>query len=523
MESFSPLNTTSAVLASAVAFMSTAQRKAWASVLNALRGGKIVSFVMIGGSMARGQGCTQEPNETDACAYAARVAAHLRESYPQARILFENRAVGGMTTGGALLSLPTLSLPVSAEDSDDSASASMLLIDYAINDNFEPQSLWTNQRKREDLGTYQQLKTHLKRFDLGEQVHRSVAAATEAMLRYILEHRPQTAVMIVEGTCWRSQTRRTHEAHRRVARYYGVPSFDFIDSLRLDIAPQSTLWTKLPPGNDVCRACIRPKKQCEHSSFPTLFSDGKHPDGRGHQLVADALVALLTSWWRNDELLRTAREQQRRAFSATELLDGVANSTARASRASGVLLSRRAVSLALPPPFTDRELLAQHTVCASPTTLHAAASPSPHPNVTIESGWRWYEDRPGKPGWISTGPNGSAIEFGVQFGLAPRLTLMWTLGYEGFARAAVSFNSERNRHRVKLIDGLRTDGLHATQAAVLDMDVGHMYHGSRLDLAYGVSGWSIKPRSSERFRVEMLCRGEGERCGKFKILAVRAC
>ena len=145
-------------------------------------------------------------------------------------------------------------------------------------------------------------------------------------------------------------------------------------------------------------------------------------------------------------------------------------------------------------------------------------------NVTVRSGsWRLYEDRRHKPGWISSGPNGSTIEFGVRFGKVPRLTFAYTLGYEGFARVAVGFgkyNSE-GRERVKLIDGLRGDGVNVTQAATINMDVGHMMHGSRLDLAGGVAGWAIKPFAHERFRVQLVCRSTP--CGKFKILGVRAC
>ena len=112
----------------------------------------------------------------------------------------------------------------------------------------------------------------------------------------------------------------------------------------------------------------------------------------------------------------------------------------------------------------------------------------------------------------------------MRFGYEPRLTMSWTLGYEGFARAAVGFDSERNRHRVKIVEGMRSDGMRVTQAAVLDMNVGHMHHGSRLDLPSGVAGWSIKPLTTERFLVTLLCNAPAPApCGKFKLLALRAC
>ncbi len=54
------------------------------------------------------------------------------------------------------------------------------------------------------------------------------------------------------------------------------------------------------------------------------------------------------------------------------------------------------------------------------------------------------------------------------------------------------------------------------------MAVGHMMHGSRLDLAGGVAGWAIKPYAREIFRVTLLCN-TADKCGKFKILGLRAC
>ena len=63
------------------------------------------------------------------CAYSGRLVAWLRTAYPNATILFENRAVGGMTTGFSLLTLPTSALPIRADEDvdvedDDSASTS---------------------------------------------------------------------------------------------------------------------------------------------------------------------------------------------------------------------------------------------------------------------------------------------------------------------------------------------------------------------------------------------------------------
>lgn len=151
-------------------------------------------------------------------------------------------------------------------------------------------------------------------------------------------------------------------------------------------------------------------------------------------------------------------------------------------------------------------------------------SPNISPNISVPRGeWRLYEDRPGKPGWISSGPNGSTITFDVTFGARPRLTLSWMLGYAGLGRVAVGFVGARHAGKFKVIEGMREDGVRVSQAAVLDMDVGHLNHGSRLDLPYGIAGWGIKPHANERFQVQLLCEPNTMHCGKFKLLGIRAC
>lgn len=84
------------------------------------------------------------------------------------------------------------------------------------------------------------------------------------------------------------------------------------------------------------------------------------------------------------------------------------------------------------------------------------------------------------------------------------------------------FGPPHEHKGTKVIEGMRHDGVNVTQAATIDLQVGHLMHGSRLDLAGGVAGWAIKPFATERFRVTLLCE-PGRPCGKFKILGLRAC
>lgn len=146
------VNATAAALQVHTSRMSESQRCSWEEVFSALQAGRTVSLIMLGGSMARGQGCNDDPGGASAaCAYSGRLAAWLRGQYPQARLLFENRAMGGMTTGGALVTLPITSKPITEENDDagggdagagagafragsGAVAASIILIDFAIND-----------------------------------------------------------------------------------------------------------------------------------------------------------------------------------------------------------------------------------------------------------------------------------------------------------------------------------------------------------------------------------------------------
>ena len=71
----------------------------------------------------------------------------------------------------------------------------------------------------------------------------------------------------------------------------------------------------------------------------------------------------------------------------------------------------------------------------SPT---AAAKTETVRGVRIVSGdWRLLEDRPGKPGWVTT-VAGAAIEFELTFGQSPRVVVVYEVGYEGFGDATIS-------------------------------------------------------------------------------------
>ena len=82
--------------------------------------------------------------------------------------------------------------------------------------------------------------------------------------------------------------------------------------------------------------------------------------------------------------------------------------------------------------------------------------------------WTLYADRPGKPGFIFTGPHGSQLTFWLRFGAQPRLVLLYDRSYRGFADAVVQLDG--SELAVGLL-GMRTDAQKITQTELLQFDL----------------------------------------------------
>ena len=261
-----------------------AQQQSWAHVFEVLREGGELSFVTIGGSVARGHGCSpaaaRDAVAITRCSYPHRVVEWMRNKYPLARIDFENRAVGGQPTGSALMGLPSLAQPITAFDSrnDDgvdtrgnhstsSRHASILLIDFAINDAFEA---WTGHSR------WSNFSHRIKTLDPMTALFLQVQSATEAMLRWLLVNRASSALLMVESNCWdpRFFNHTASAAHRAAAAHYGVAFLDFPAALRSHIRLVGFPSWGSNNGQTYCEACIRPPS-CKASRTPVIFSDAK--------------------------------------------------------------------------------------------------------------------------------------------------------------------------------------------------------------------------------------------------------
>ena len=142
-----------------------------------------VQITTIGGSMAAGSQCLGSLSffpQRD-CAYTAAFAKALRLTYPTTPIKVANLAQGGTTTAGVLPSLATLLTGGGGGGGASLLAPDLLLVDFSANDEFERQD-WSEGRS-----SFGQASERDK--------SRAVAAATEALLRYVATALPTTAVV----------------------------------------------------------------------------------------------------------------------------------------------------------------------------------------------------------------------------------------------------------------------------------------------------------------------------------------
>ena len=258
---------------------------------------------------------------------------------------------------------------------------------------------------------------------------RPVAAATEVMLRYLTSEYPKLALLVIESSCKPAYSSRAHEW---VARHYGVPYLPYAQALKRDVGCSAQAW---------------------HTSHGHV-----HPLWDTHVNLAE----MLAEWWRAfSASLPTSEDERERAAPPTKVDEHEEL-----------------------PYLTSASARAVFAICRSAVTVYdaheayAARGASPH-GVTSR-GWTLYEDRPSKPGWITSGPQGASIQFNLAFGKTPRLLLLYEAGYEGWGSVHLNLGKPGPRAAKYLkVRALRTGGENVTQAELLALEVGADSEGGR--------------------------------------------
>ena len=274
----------------------------------------------------------------------------------------------------SLAALAQLEQLVTGPDGTDS-EPDLLLLDYSANDWTIEMSSWAERAK-----------------------------ATEALLRRLRSAHPHVAVILmltaVQGmpgvaqgatSCLRPLS--NYSGVKRIASYYGFPSATYLDALNCSVF------------TDNCQQCQPPAWFHKYKNPTTVglmktgstagFA-GLHPEAKTHALIA----SFLDSWWRS-------------YISQLRLGDGGVPS--HADRTA----SLRYAAPVLPPVLQADVLLPRYSSC-QPLSVHdtkAVANRDSRALTTVHrlsaEGWSLWEDRPGKPGWISNGAPGAMLTFPV--------------------------------------------------------------------------------------------------------------
>ena len=416
-----------------------AQQHAWKVALGSSGGSR--TLVVLGGSMTKGHGTS--------FSFAQGVRQWLQNATNLPWNL-RNLAVGAMPTRGLLPTLPyTLRVPL--DDAGNSTSADVLLVDCSVNDD-EIGGLppWGSKLLSRPPSKYEQL-----------------LAATEALVQFVLKHHPSTALLLVEGSCqaiadYDGVATSSERAKLEVARHYGVAALAFARVLkrgRAACAPSASnpvVWRS--------NTCANVETGCGPNT---------HPNRLAHAYIADSVGGLLATFRGH-----------------------AANGTKLIARAEGSHES-------IPPSLVQDPLLRQvFGVCAEPLTVYdalrhpLAMELATHPRQS----WRLLSDREGKPGWIST-MEGAVIDFRVQLGHRPRITISWTQGYDnswGRARVTMTQQGGQARHWDEL------DGLHHAARNVTQMNTIVWLVGPASE--WGMRAGTASAAAEATVRIELLCR-----------------
>ena len=244
-----------------------------------------------------------------------------------------------------------------------------------------------------------------------------MGAATEALVRHMLARYPRTALLLVDAYCHETPLQQQKAA---IARHYRIPYFAFEPF-------QGHHW----------------ESGCKRAWGPRGLA---HPNASTHEHIANKLAA----WW-----------QQKVAYDGkvhADLPSTIADLSATATSANGNL----------PGPLRKESL--QLLPCRTITMYDAMrrdATGWEVPNVA-RGNWTRYADRSGKPGFISTGPHGSQLEFWLRFGARPRLVLLYDRSYRDFADAVLQLDGSELAVGLR---GMRTDAQNITQTELLEFDL----------------------------------------------------
>ena len=267
---------------------------------------------------------------------------------------------------------------------------------------------------------------------------------------------------VSDGTTDADSAAPRENINEAVARFYGVPIVSFA---------RATGWCQSKGANPLwlggCGALDTPGVLC-----------GAHPGPSTHRIYANMLAAFILHQAANVAAQRHATASGAGGSSSGCIGDDIVQQTlvdlgpsdsppsSIATNPSAVYLPSKTLTALVGCPRPLAEINVVYTGCSG--SRQALQRPA------RSVGWRCYEDRPGKPGWISTvaSPNvSSTIEFPMRLSSGGFVVVGYLRSYEGMARATVGIDRRYgDADGAVTIDGLWHDPTSQLDYAVIPVE-----------------------------------------------------
>lgn len=434
---------------------------------------KVISVVVLGGSVTAGALCKQGTRENKSCSWVARIESWLSAVYPRRRVSVVNLARGGTQTEVALASLSTIFTGMKHK-------VDLIFTDFSVNDVYEFDG---------NVGHHSavQVQSQQDNYEKAFAVANSLITGLKAL-------QPSAVHIMILGHCGAcTQKNVVLNGMSDAAIYRGVMVID-----------TRFLHTDLTHfGSDKNR---------------------KHPDYPTHQLFADVVVQALRTGLRpdcpnNTNITKNDSPAQCTGNMLSTGIKDIICPTGKINRGETHYGRTEAECCFIPITKSTRPVLyAKLPSCLAPSSIYDAFTKATTIHGVVAVGWSVVEDRPGKPGWIATEKN-ATLTFEVTFGSVPQFTISYLRSYENIGKASL----ELNGHRI-IIDGLWSKRISTTEvltsqayADILGDNAGGVdpnYAGDRNH--FGIIGFGVLAHSTHKIIFTNLGQ-------KFKLVSLRAC
>lgn len=335
----------------------------------------------------------------------------------------------------------------------------------------------------------------------------SLGAGMESFVRHVQSHGGQPIVF--EASTFPFLTCNASNAYRlAAARHHAVPYLSF---------PRATCGAS---GADLHSLHEHWKAGCGTLDAPGVAC-AAHPGPATHRWFARLLAAYVLSH------AAAAAAQEATASSATAASTIVGSGSARdgggGACGGGLLLPPLPKEVPLPakPSLLNPDALAALQGCAAPlwfmdvsASCDESASGAAAP--VRSAGWSCYEDRPGKPGWLSS-VHGSSLSFRVRLSDAGYVSLSFLRSYEGMARARVALDGDEKA--AQTLDGLWESRTSQPDRAILKVSSLQPWAVGRGPAATRAREATLSLQVTHLGGEGAVAQGEG----KFKLLTIETC